>query len=129
MSSPSSRLQYSRAHTFFLLSSPALSSSRTLLCIGMDATSIHNSRASPDDHLQPHGHHRLQSLAASLSPTLVYNTHNNERPSLKPRIPGTPSNILNSTVINAAGQSLIPSQSSDGILPQGNEVQGVVEAS
>jgi len=69
----------------------------------MDAASGYNSQVSPDDHLQPHGDHRPLSLAISLSPTLVNDT---ERPLLKLRIPGAASNILNSTVVDAAGQSL-----------------------
>ena len=74
-----------------------------LLSIGMDAAS--NSQVFPDDP-QPHGHHRPLSLATSLSPTLVNDAHNTERPSLKLRMPCGASNILNSAVINAAGQSL-----------------------
>ena len=46
------------------------------------------------------------SLATSLSPTLVNNSHYTERQSLKLRIPSGASNILNSVVVNAAGQSL-----------------------
>jgi hypothetical protein len=46
------------------------------------------------------------SLATSLSPTVVGNSHYNERPSLKLRIPSGASDILNSVVVNAAGQSL-----------------------
>ena len=46
-------------------------------------------------------------FATSLSPTLVNDTHHTERPPLKLRIPGAASNILNSTVVDAAaGQSL-----------------------
>jgi hypothetical protein len=72
----------------------------------MDATSANNSQVSPDDHLQPHGDHRPQSLTAPLSPTLVNDTRKTERPSLKLTIPGGVSNILNSTVVDAAGQPL-----------------------
>ena len=81
---------------FFLLSPP-------LLCTDMGAAS--SSQVSPDVP-QPHGHHRPLSFAASLSPTLVNDAHNTERPSLKLRMPGGASNILNSAVINPAGQSL-----------------------
>ena len=81
---------------FFLLSPP-------LLCTDMGAAS--SSQVSPDVP-QPHGHYRPLSFAASLSPTLVNDAHNTERPSLKLRMPGGASNILNSAVINAAGQSL-----------------------
>jgi len=72
----------------------------------MDSTSGYDSQAPPVDPLQPHGDHRPQSLAPSLSPTQINDTHNTERPSLKLRIPGGAANILNSTVVNTAGQSL-----------------------
>ena len=75
----------------------------------MDPASAYNSQVSPDDHLQPHGNRRrlsLYSLATSLSPTLVNDAHHTERPSLKLRIPGGASNILNSTVVDTAGQTL-----------------------
>src|SRR5260370_26292854 len=74
-----------------------------LLCIDMGAAS--SSQVSPDDP-RPHGHHRPLSLAASLSPTLVNDAHNTGHPSLKLRMPGGASNILNSAVINGTGQSL-----------------------
>jgi hypothetical protein len=72
----------------------------------MDAASGSNSQVSPYDHLQPHGDHRPLSLGASLSPTLFNDTHHTERPPLKLRIPGGASNILNSTVVDTAGQPL-----------------------
>jgi hypothetical protein len=86
---------------FVLLCSP-------LLCIGMDAAFGHNtgSQVSPDYHRQPHRDDRPLSTAASLSPTLVDDTHHSERPALKLRIPGGASNILNSTVVDIAGRSL-----------------------
>ncbi|KAF8498223.1 hypothetical protein F5888DRAFT_1803139 [Russula emetica] len=83
--------------SFFLLCTP-------LLCICMDAASGYTSQVSPDDHLQPHGDQRQLSL---LNPTPVNDAaHPTERPSVKLRIPGGASNILNSTVIDTAGQSL-----------------------
>jgi hypothetical protein len=54
------------------------------------------------EYLNPHGHHRAPSPTASLSPTLV----NNVRPSLKLRFPCGASDIVNSLVVNPAGQSL-----------------------
>ena len=72
----------------------------------MDAASGHSSQVPPDDQLQPDGDHRPLSLAASLSPTLVDDTHHTERPPLRLRIPGGVSNILNSTIVDTAGQSL-----------------------
>jgi hypothetical protein len=77
----------------------------------MDAASSYNSQAFPDDHRQPHGHHRPLSLAASLSPTLVSDTHHAESPPLKLKIPGGASNILNSTVVDTAGQPLYSTSS------------------
>ena len=77
----------------------------------MDAAPDYNSQVSPDGHRQPHGNHRPLSLAASLSPTLVNETHHTERQPLKLRIPGGGSNILNSTVVDTAGQSLYSTSS------------------
>jgi hypothetical protein len=77
-----------------------LSSSSSL---GMMATaSIHNNPTSAD------GFYRAPSPTTSLSPTLVVNAdpHYTERPSLKLSFPCGASNILNSAVINAAGQSI-----------------------
>ena len=73
----------------------------------MDGTSGKNRQVlPPDDHLQPRGNHRTQSLAASSSPTLVNDTHQSERPSIKLTIPSGASNILNSTIVDTAGQAL-----------------------
>ncbi len=72
----------------------------------MAAASSYNTQVSADEYSHPHDHHRSPSPSASLSPTLVDNTDYTERSSLKLRIPGGASNILNSAVINAAGQSL-----------------------
>jgi hypothetical protein len=80
-----------------------LSHSSSLL--GMAAASNYATRVSTYEYL-----HRpsspAASLATSLSPTLVNNTHYLERPSIKLRIPSGASNILNSVVVNAAGQFL-----------------------
>jgi hypothetical protein len=102
-------------HVLFSASSPLQSPKPsffrlcpTLLCIDMDATSSYNSQVPPDNHLpvQPHGDHHRLSLITSRSSTLVNETHHTERPSLKLRIPGGASNILNSTVVDTASQSL-----------------------
>jgi hypothetical protein len=69
------------------------------LCVA--AASIYTTRMSADEYT-----HRPSSPTTSLSPTLVNNTHHTERPSLKLRIPSGASDILNSVVVNAAGQSL-----------------------
>ena len=74
----------------------------SLLFVAMDAASIYT--ITPDEY--PHGYHRAPSPATSLSPTLVNNVHSTERPSTKLRFPSGASNVLNSMVINAAGQSL-----------------------
>ncbi|KAH9985924.1 hypothetical protein BJV77DRAFT_1161875 [Russula vinacea] len=67
----------------------------------MAAASIYTTRVSGDEYL-----HRPSSPTTSLSPTLVNNPHHIERPSHKLRIPSGASDILNSVVVNAAGQSL-----------------------
>jgi hypothetical protein len=73
----------------------------------MDPASGHNSQVSPDGHLQPHGDHRTPSFATSQSPTTLVNVaHHAERPSLKLRVPGGASNILNATVVDTAGRFL-----------------------
>jgi hypothetical protein len=73
----------------------------------MAASSVNTTHVSADEYLysQAHGHYRAPSPTASLSPTLV-NPHYTERPSLKLTIPSGASNILNSVVVNPAGQSL-----------------------
>ena len=71
------------------------------LFVAMDAVSVYT--IAPNEY--PHGYHRAPSPATSLSPTLV-NVHSTERPSLKFRFPSGASNVLNSVVVNAAGQSL-----------------------
>ena len=83
----------------------SLAPSSPLLCIGM-AAAFDNTQASVDEYSQRHDHHRPPSPTPSLSPTLVNNTHYTARPSLKLRIPGGASNILNSRVVDPAGQSL-----------------------
>ena len=77
----------------------------------MDAASGCNSQVSPDDLLQPHGDRSPLSPTASQSPTVVNDTHHIERLPLKLRIPGGASNILNSTVVDTAGQSLYSTSS------------------
>ena len=75
--------------------------------IAMDAASIYTIQVSTDEDLHPHAYHRAPSPSTSLSPTLVNNPHQDtERPSLKLTFPSGASNILNSLVVNAAGQSL-----------------------
>jgi len=78
---------------FFLLPSP-------LLTVGMAATST--TQVSASEYLNPQSHYRPPSPTTSLSPTLV----NAPRPSLILRFPCGSSNILNSLVVDAAGQSL-----------------------
>jgi hypothetical protein len=66
----------------------------------MAAASTYNNQTSADEY------YRAPSPTTSLSPTLVNDAHYTERPSLKLSLPCGGSNILNSAVINAAGQSL-----------------------
>lgn len=72
----------------------------------MAAASARNTQASAGEYSQRHNHRRPPSPPASLSPTLVNDAHYTRRPSLKLRIPGGASSILNSRVIDTAGQSL-----------------------
>jgi hypothetical protein len=71
----------------------------------MAGASVYNIQVSADGYSQ-RDDHRPPSPTTSLSPTLVNDTHYTARPSLKLRIPGGASNILNSMVVNTAGQSL-----------------------
>ena len=66
----------------------------------MDASSTYSNQTSADEY------YRAPSPTTSLSPTLINDPHHTERPSLKLSFPSGVSNILNSTVIDAAGQSL-----------------------
>jgi hypothetical protein len=70
----------------------------------MFTTSTYTTRLSADEY--PHGYHRAPSPSTSLSPTLVNNAHYTERPSFTLTILCGASDILNSVVINPAGQSL-----------------------
>jgi hypothetical protein len=74
----------------------------------MAAASVYNTQVSADEYSQRRDHHRPPSPTTSLSPTLVNDTHYRDtaRPSLKLRIHGGASNILNSRVVDTAGQSL-----------------------
>jgi hypothetical protein len=72
----------------------------------MAAPSVYNTQVSAGEHSQRHDRHRPPpSSTASLSPTLVNATHYTTRPSLKLRIAGGASNILNSKVVDTVGQS------------------------
>jgi hypothetical protein len=62
--------------------------------------------AAPSSYTQAYTTQVPSSPTTSLSPTVVTNSHYIERPSFKLRIPSGASNILNSAVINPAGQSL-----------------------
>jgi hypothetical protein len=65
------------------------------------AASIYNNQWPADEY------YRAPSPATSLSPTVVSDAHyTGERPSLKLNFPCGASSILNSAVINVAGQSL-----------------------
>jgi hypothetical protein len=77
-----------------------------LLSVAMDNASIFTIQVSAREGLHPHAYHPPPSPTTSLSPTLVNNAPDSERPSLKLRFPSGASNILNSLVVNEAGQSL-----------------------
>ena len=71
----------------------------------MNAASIYNNQTSADEYYRAPS--PTISLATSLSPTLINDAHYTEsRPSFKLTFRPGASDILNSTVINAAGQSL-----------------------
>jgi hypothetical protein len=72
----------------------------------MATVSAHNTQVSPDEYSQDHGRHRPPSPTTSLSPTLLNDTHYTTRSSLKLKIHGGASNILNSRVVDTVGQSL-----------------------
>lgn len=72
--------------------------------IGMAATAVYATQVFAGGY-----HHGLRSASPPpipLSPTLVNDAHLTERPSVKLRISGGSSDIVNSVVVNAAGQSL-----------------------
>jgi hypothetical protein len=75
--------------------------------IFMAAESVYTTQVSAGEYLYPHDHYRSPSPTTSLSPTLVNDAaHSTERPSVKLTIPSGASNILNSVVVNPAGQSV-----------------------
>jgi len=71
-----------------------------LLSIGMLATASYNNQTPADEY------YCAPSPTISLNPTLVNDAHYTERPLLKLSFSCGASNILDSAVINAAGQSL-----------------------
>ena len=77
-----------------------------LLLVAMDDASIYTIQVSAGEGLHSHTYHHSPFSTISLSPTLVNNAHDTERPSLKLKFPSGASNILNSLVVNPAGQSL-----------------------
>ncbi len=71
----------------------------------MAAAAVYATQVSAGEY--PHLHDlRHASPPTPMSATLVNNTHLTERPSVKLRIPGGSSNIINSVVVSASGQSL-----------------------
>jgi len=71
-----------------------------LLSIGMLATASYNNQTPAD------GYYCAPPPAISRNPTLVIDAHYTERPLLKLSSPCGASNILNTVIINVAGQSL-----------------------
>jgi len=80
---------------YLLFPAPSL-----LICV--TATAIYPTEGGP----RTHGYGLMSSPPASPTGTLVNTVHPNERPSSKLKIPCGKSNILNSVVVDAAGQSL-----------------------
>jgi hypothetical protein len=78
----------------------------------MSATAAHATRVSAGGYPRIHEYGRTSPpptpLTQALSATLVNARHNTvtERPSIKLKIPGGSSDIFNSTILDAAGQSL-----------------------
>ena len=74
---------------------------------GMAATTAYAARVSAGEYPHAHGYGSVSPPLTPLSATLVNTSHhNNERPSVKLKIPCGQSNIVNSVVIDTAGQSL-----------------------
>jgi len=72
----------------------------------MSATAAHATRVSAGGYPRIHEYGRTSPPPTPLSATLVNARHNTERPSIKLKIPGGSSDIFNSTILDAAGQSL-----------------------
>ena len=72
----------------------------------MAAAAVYATQVSAGGYLHHPGHRSVSSPSIALSPTLVNSTHLTERPSVKLRILGGSSDIVNAVVVNAAGQSL-----------------------
>jgi len=74
-----------------------------LLHINMSSTAVSAIQSSARNHPHPYGHADARSLS---SRTLVNPTNHAHRPSIMLTIPGGGSDILNSAIVDAAGQSL-----------------------
>jgi hypothetical protein len=74
----------------------------------MAAAAVYTTQVFAGEYMLPHGHCSASPPPTPLSPTLVNSAHLRviERPSVRLRIPGGGSNIVNSVVVSAAGQSL-----------------------
>jgi len=90
--------------TFILLYLSPLPS--LLPSIGMAAAAVYATQVSAGEYLHPHLLRHALPLLTPISPTLVNDTHLTERPSVKLKISGGSSNIFNSEVVTASGQSL-----------------------
>ena len=71
----------------------------------MNVATARTAQVSAGGHTFPHNHSST-SFAHTLSPTIVGIPHDNDRPSVKLKISGGGSNILNSTVVDEAGRCL-----------------------
>ena len=72
----------------------------------MTATAIYATQVSKGGYPPPHGYSPVSPPPTPPSATLVNSPYHNQRPSVKLRIPRGKSNIVNSVVVNASGQSL-----------------------
>jgi len=78
------------------------------LCASGWSTQIFHLKEYPHTH----DHSSMTSPTFSTNAGLVKTAHHNERPSVKLKIPSGKSNVLNSAVVGAAGQSLYTISSS-----------------
>jgi hypothetical protein len=72
----------------------------------MASAAIYAARVSAGGYPHAHDYSSMSPTHTPLSPTLVNTPNHNERPSVKLKIPCGKSNIVNSSVIDTAGQRL-----------------------
>jgi hypothetical protein len=72
----------------------------------MAAAAVYTTQVSAGEYLPLHALRHASPPPTPMSPTLVNDVHLTERPSVKLKIPGGSSNIFNSVIVSASGQSL-----------------------